>query len=64
MDFGLDILFIDHLHTHLGTTSSYSAIANHHNSQITTAPAKPFPAVPWQRLVTVDILQLLRSSPL
>jgi hypothetical protein len=28
----------------LGTTSNYSATANLHNSQITTAPAKTFPA--------------------
>jgi hypothetical protein len=61
--------FTDHLYTRLGTTSSYSATANH-NSQITTAPAKLFqpavslPAVPWQRLLTVEILQLhaLKSS--
>jgi hypothetical protein len=36
--------FTDHVHTRLGTTSNYSATANLHNSQITTAPAKPFPA--------------------
>jgi hypothetical protein len=36
--------FIEHLHTPLGTTSNYIAIANFHNSQITTTPAKPFPA--------------------
>jgi hypothetical protein len=35
--------FIDHLYTQLGNTSHYSATANLHNSQITTAPAKPFP---------------------
>jgi hypothetical protein len=34
--------FVDHLHTPPGTTSNFSAIANLHNSQITTAPAKPF----------------------
>jgi hypothetical protein len=41
---GLDFVngFIDHLYTPLGTTSNYSATANLHNSQITTAPAKPF----------------------
>jgi hypothetical protein len=42
-----------------------------HNSQITTAPAKSFfqrtvssPAIPWQQLLTVEILQLhiLKSS--
>jgi hypothetical protein len=32
------------LHTPLGTTSNYSAIANFHALQITTAPSKPFPA--------------------
>jgi hypothetical protein len=31
------------LNTQLGTTSNYSATGNLHNSQITTAPAKPFP---------------------
>jgi hypothetical protein len=36
--------FIDYLYTPLGTTSTYNAIADFHNSQITTAPAKPFPA--------------------
>jgi hypothetical protein len=36
--------FIEHLHTWLRTTSNCSATANLHNSQITTAPAKPFPA--------------------
>jgi hypothetical protein len=36
--------FIDHLYTSLGTTSDDKATANLHNSQITTAPAKPFPA--------------------
>jgi hypothetical protein len=34
--------FIDHIYTPLGTTSNYSGIANLHNSQINTAPAKPF----------------------
>jgi hypothetical protein len=36
--------FIDHLHTPLGTTSTYNTIADFHTSQTTTAPAKPFPA--------------------
>jgi hypothetical protein len=36
--------FIDHLYTPLGNTSNYSAIADLHTLQITTAPAKPFPA--------------------
>jgi hypothetical protein len=34
--------FIDHFYTPLGTTSNYSAIANLHTLQITTAPAKAF----------------------
>jgi hypothetical protein len=38
---GLDIGFIDHLYTRLGTTSNYSATANLHNLQIR---AKHFPA--------------------
>jgi hypothetical protein len=67
---GLDIGFIDHLYTRLLNTSNYSATINLHKSRITTAPAKPFPAsvsspvVPWQRLLTEEILQLhaLRSS--
>jgi hypothetical protein len=42
--FRLDIGFIDHFYTLLWITSNYSATANLHNSQITTAPAKPFPA--------------------
>jgi hypothetical protein len=35
--FWLDIGFIHHLHTHLRTTLNYSAIANLHTLQITTA---------------------------
>jgi hypothetical protein len=42
--FRLDVGFIDHLCTHFGTTSNYSAIANLHTSQITIAHAKSFPA--------------------
>jgi hypothetical protein len=34
--------FIDHLYTPLGTVSNYSAVANLHTLQITTAPAKLF----------------------
>jgi hypothetical protein len=30
--FGLDIGFIDHLYIQLGTTSTYSATANHHSN--------------------------------
>jgi hypothetical protein len=33
------------VYTPLGTTSNYSATANLQNSQITTAPAKPFPSL-------------------
>jgi hypothetical protein len=36
--------FTDHLYTRLRTTTNYSVSANLHNSQITPAPAKPFPA--------------------
>jgi hypothetical protein len=62
--------FIDHLYIRSVSTSNSSATANLHNSQITTAPSKLFQhavsssAFPWQRLLTVDILQLhaLRSS--
>jgi hypothetical protein len=36
--------FVYHLYTRLGTTTSYRANANLHNSQITTAHTKPFPA--------------------
>jgi hypothetical protein len=61
--------FIEHLYTQLVTTSNYNAIADLHTLQITTAHAKYFPAccalpaVPWQRLLTPEILQLpaLRS---
>jgi hypothetical protein len=55
-------VFIDHLCTPPETASIYSAIANHHTSQITTAPAKPFPAL--ATALTVAILQIpaLRSS--
>jgi hypothetical protein len=47
MGYGLVNGFIDHLYTPLGTTDSYRATADLHNSQITTAPAKSFfqPAV-------------------
>jgi hypothetical protein len=51
--FGLEIGFIDHLYTQLGTTSNYSAITDLHTLRITTAEAKPClsavssPVVPW-----------------
>jgi hypothetical protein len=38
----LDVAFIDHLYTQLISTTNYSATADLHNSQITTAPVKPF----------------------
>jgi hypothetical protein len=69
MGFELDVGFIGHLYTQLGTTSSYSTITNLRNSQITTTPTVSSsllssPAIPWQRLLTVEILQFhtLRSS--
>jgi hypothetical protein len=40
--FGLEIGFIDHLYTGLGTTGNYTATANLHNLPITAAPAKLF----------------------
>jgi hypothetical protein len=42
--FGLYIGFIDHFTIRLGISGNYSAIAKLHNSQITTANAKSFPA--------------------
>jgi hypothetical protein len=42
MGFGLVNGVADHLYIQLRTTSSYSATAHLYNSQITTAPAKPF----------------------
>jgi hypothetical protein len=55
--------FTDHLCTQLVSTSNYSAIVNLHTLQI-TAPntlfqsAEPSLVVSWQRLLTVEILQL------
>jgi hypothetical protein len=48
-----DLIWIDDLSTiyteDSGTTSNYSAPANLHNSQITTAHAKPLPpCLPWE----------------
>jgi hypothetical protein len=43
MEYGLVIGFIDHFNIPLGTASTYNAITDFHTSQITTAPAKPFP---------------------
>jgi hypothetical protein len=42
--FELDIGFTDHFYTLLGITNNYDATADLDNSQITTAPAKPFPS--------------------
>jgi hypothetical protein len=36
--------FTDYLHTPFRTTKIYNPVANLHNPQITTAPAKSFPA--------------------
>jgi hypothetical protein len=52
-DFGLDIGYNDHFNTRLVTTFTYSAIADFHFLQITTAHAKSFESyvsssgVPW-----------------
>jgi hypothetical protein len=40
MGFGLVIGFIEHLHTQLVATSTYSAIAYAHTQQFTTARSK------------------------
>jgi hypothetical protein len=40
----MDIEFIDHLYTPLGTTGNYNTITNLYILQITTALAKPLPA--------------------
>jgi hypothetical protein len=42
--FGLNIGFIELLYTKHVNTNNYSATANHHILQITTAPSKTFPA--------------------
>jgi hypothetical protein len=63
----LEIGFTDHFNTRLVNTLNYSAIANLHNLQISTAYIKsiqstvPSPVVPWQQLLRVEILQLPRS---
>jgi hypothetical protein len=46
--------FIDQL----GTTSNYSATADLHTLQITAANTKSSPAVSWEQLLTVEVLQL------
>jgi hypothetical protein len=59
MGYGLVNEFIDRLHTPLRTTSYYSAIADLHTLQIKFSQTAVSPtAVPWQRLLTVKILQL------
>jgi hypothetical protein len=51
--------FIDHWYTPLGSTINYNATANLHNSQITTAPSKPFPSLLClQQPFLVEILRL------
>jgi hypothetical protein len=53
MGFGLEIGFIDHFNTRLVTALNYSAIADLHTLQITTAHSKSFqstvssPVIPW-----------------
>jgi hypothetical protein len=61
--FGLVNAFIDHLYTRLVSTRNYCATANLHKSS--QHPLRHFqPAIPCQRVLTVDILQLhaLKSS--
>jgi hypothetical protein len=66
--FWVCIGFTDHVYTRLRTTSNYSVTANLHNSKITTAPAKPFPACcvftsrSLTTALTVETLQLPRPS--
>jgi hypothetical protein len=62
--------FSDNFNTRLGYVSNYSATANLHNSQITTASAKPFPVCcvfNSRSLVTVpnsgDFFSFTRWSP-
>jgi hypothetical protein len=65
----LDIGFIGHLYTPLGATRNYSAIGNLQTLHITTSLPKLFQpsvssaAVPWQRLLAVEILQLPAVRP-
>jgi hypothetical protein len=65
MGYGLDIGFVDHLSTQLIPTLNYSAVDKLHALQITTPPVKPYSsllvsstAIRWQRLLSVEILQL------
>jgi hypothetical protein len=65
---GVDwILHLLTTYTHDPEIQVITDTANLQNSQITTAPAEPFPAVPWQGLLTVENLQLhalqVLSSP-
>jgi hypothetical protein len=55
------IWFIVRFYRWLGTTSNYSAIANLHNSQITTAPDNPFSSL--LRLHLASQAQVLSSQP-
>jgi hypothetical protein len=58
--FGLVNGFIDYLYTRLGTTSNYSATANLHNSQITRAPVRPFPA--WSVFTSLSVATASNSG--
>jgi hypothetical protein len=65
MGFGLEIEFTDHLQ--IVTTSNYSAIANSHTLQFTTASTKPsqsaafLPVIAWSQLSMVDVSLTLGS---
>jgi hypothetical protein len=65
--FGLEIGFIDHFNTRLMTTLNYSAIADFHTLQITTAHAKSFQSVvsaPVTALNSGDFSTALTESSL
>jgi hypothetical protein len=63
---GLDWIYWQLFSTWLMTTLHYSAVADLHTLQNTTAHAKSFqsamssPVVPWQRFLTVEMLQRTR----
>jgi hypothetical protein len=64
MGYGLDNwIYWPLVHTTQNYSQLYSTTANLQTLQFTIAPAKPFATVPWQLLLTVEILQLpmLRS---
>jgi hypothetical protein len=62
--FGLEIGFIDHFNTRIVTTLNYSAIANLHTLQITTARPKPFQsaAVSTSRFPVTDLNNAVSST--